>query len=236
MDFVHIPLWIQIWGLPLHCKTVAMEKHLSNQIGIMEDAVVYDYPDNAKIVKIRVLIDISKPIRAGMYIGNDADGINWVDFRYENLPMLCFTCGLVGHNEENCKTHSQFSAGKVNPIGPWLRSNIYGKRIHEKKDVRFHSNPMKSVSGGQFSPIPKAMLKMMANLHINKEPNSGGQKTADIPGNSASNQQRSGHDMQMNMAILKRKIIPVVVTPTVPTSTSNSMTLVGLGNKAGQEP
>ncbi|KEH21490.1 DUF4283 domain protein [Medicago truncatula] len=24
LDFIHVPLWIQIWGLPLHCKTVAM--------------------------------------------------------------------------------------------------------------------------------------------------------------------------------------------------------------------
>lgn len=24
LDFIHVPLWIQAWGLPLHCKTIAM--------------------------------------------------------------------------------------------------------------------------------------------------------------------------------------------------------------------
>jgi hypothetical protein len=54
-----------------------------------------------RIIKIKVGINIEDPIHHGMFIGNTRDGINWVDFRYENLPMFCFSCGLIGHNEEN---------------------------------------------------------------------------------------------------------------------------------------
>lgn len=98
LDFQHAPLWIQVWGLPLHCKTVAMGMQLGSQIGKVEEAAIYDYPDNAKIIKIKVQFDLAKPIRACMYIGNDKDGINWVDFRYENLPLFCFKCGFIGHS------------------------------------------------------------------------------------------------------------------------------------------
>jgi hypothetical protein len=49
-----------------------------------------------------------------MYIGNDNDGITWVDFRYENLPMFCFGCGLVGHMIENCRNSPIAAEGVTN--------------------------------------------------------------------------------------------------------------------------
>jgi hypothetical protein len=67
-----------------------MGKEIGSQIGQVLDVGIYDFPENARIVKVKLLFDISSPIRAGLYIGNDVDGINWVDFRYENLPMFCF--------------------------------------------------------------------------------------------------------------------------------------------------
>jgi hypothetical protein len=105
-----------------------------------------------------------------MFIGNTKDGINWVDFRYENLPMFCFNCGLVGHNEDKCEIPTQILPEEgTNPRGPWLRSNIYGKRVHDNRDKRFNSNPMQSISGGKFSPIPQAMLDMMAKMKLEEE-------------------------------------------------------------------
>jgi hypothetical protein len=59
--------------------------------------------------------------------------------------------------------------GATNPRGPWLRSTSYGRRINEKRDPRFNSNPMKSMSGGSFSPIPKAMLEMLAKMTLEEE-------------------------------------------------------------------
>lgn len=110
------------------------------------------------------------PIRAGLYIGNDMDGINWIDLRYENLPMFCFQCGLLGHNEDNCtSSHSpnqSTNEGYTNPRGAWLRSRIYCKRILDKKYKVINSNPLKSNSGGQFSPVPKGLLAKFAHLNM----------------------------------------------------------------------
>jgi hypothetical protein len=80
LNFSKIPLWIQIWGLPLHCKSILMGEEIGAKIGEVMDVGLYDYPDNARILKAKVLVDIATPIRAGMYIGNDVDGVNWVDF------------------------------------------------------------------------------------------------------------------------------------------------------------
>jgi hypothetical protein len=143
LDFDKVPILIQLWGLPLHCKTVAMGKHLASQLGLVEDAALYDFPDKARIVKIRVQIDTNQPIRPGIFIGNTKDGIKWVDFRYENLPMFCFMCGHIGHNENNCSNQTTaMNHGSTNPRGPWLRSNSYGRRINDKRDSIFNSDPM----------------------------------------------------------------------------------------------
>jgi hypothetical protein len=176
LEFTKVPLWVQIWGLPLHCKSIIMGEQIGSQIGQVLDVGTYEYPENAKIVKTKILFDISHPIRAGLYIGSEVDGINWVDFRYENLPMFCFKCGLVGHNEENCISLSpqvyQAEEGSTNPRGAWLRSRIYGRRTLEKKDKVFSSNPLKSLSGKQFSPVPKGQLGKFANLSVNQHQNS----------------------------------------------------------------
>jgi hypothetical protein len=66
-----------------------------------------------------VFLDIKEPIRPGMFIGNTRDDINWVDFRYENMPMFCFGYGIVGHTEDNCTSSAQDTPeGGVNPRGP----------------------------------------------------------------------------------------------------------------------
>lgn len=154
-----------------------MGEQIGSQIGQVQDVGIYEYPEKAKIVKVKILFDISNPIRAGIYIGNEVDGINWVDFRFENLPMFCFKCGLIGHNEENCYSTSpqiqSTNAGKTNPRGSWLRSRAYGHRILERKDKVFSSNPLKSLSGKQFSPILKGLIDTTAKLKIQQQQKEG---------------------------------------------------------------
>jgi len=169
LDFNSVPLWIQFWGLPLHCKSITMGKELGSQIGTVLDVGLYEFPENVKIIKVKILFNVINPIRAGMYIGNNDDGVNWVDFRFENLPMFCFGCGLIGHNQESCKLTPIPIEGGINPRGAWLRTRSYGRRIYEKQEKTFRSNPMKSLSGGPFSPIPKGLVQQMAAMQIRKQ-------------------------------------------------------------------
>jgi hypothetical protein len=39
MDFDHVSVWIQLWGLPTHCKTKAMGTHLGSLMGDVEASV-----------------------------------------------------------------------------------------------------------------------------------------------------------------------------------------------------
>jgi hypothetical protein len=99
IDFSHAPVWVQMWGLPPHCKTKEMGESLGNMMGKVETAELYEYPGKKLIVKVKVAINVYHPIQTGILIGNHGDETHWIDYRYENLPQVCFNCGILGHEE-----------------------------------------------------------------------------------------------------------------------------------------
>jgi len=44
LDFSHVPLWVQFWGLPLHCKSILMGKEMGAQLGTVLDVGIYEFP------------------------------------------------------------------------------------------------------------------------------------------------------------------------------------------------
>jgi hypothetical protein len=186
-----------------------MGKALGSQLGEILDAAVYELPDKAKFVKIKVWFNVNNPIRAGMYIGNDVDGVTWIDFRFENLPMFCFHCGLVGHTEENCydkhKDEEVTGLEVVNPRGAWLRSNSYGRRIVERAEKTFRSNPRQSLSGGQFSPIPKGLMDMMKDLKVQPETTYNSYREQQPDTGNRQQQTPPGASLSVHKNHLKRK-------------------------------
>lgn len=145
-----------------------MGQEMEGQLGQVLDVRIYEYQEKERIVKIKITFDINQPTRAWMYIDNDQDGITWVDFRFENLPLFCFGCGLIGHNLKNCKNQPIPIEGGTNPRGAWLRSKDFGRRVVECKEKTLCNNPLRSMSGGKFSPIPKGLLSKMTDLNIRK--------------------------------------------------------------------
>jgi hypothetical protein len=211
-----------------------MGKHIGSQLGRVEDAAIYDYPQKARIIKIKVYINIEEAIKPGMFICNTRDGIKWVDFRYENLPMFCFNCGLVGHNEDKCEMPTQIiPEGGANTRGPWLRSNIYGKRVHDNRDRRFNNNPMQSMSGGQFSPIPQEMLDMMAKMKLEEEAENNNSPSAQSHTTSKQQQTPTETKRKFQKTMQNTQKITQIFTG-VSSPNSPNFTKVSLEEKANQ--
>jgi hypothetical protein len=125
VDFTHAPVWIQLWGLPPHCKTKKMGESIGNLLGKVEMAEFYEYPGKKMIIKIKVAINVLQPIYYEILIGNHKDGTTWIDFRYERLPQVCFKCGMLGHGDQLCQ-NAPIQQEEIAPLGPWIRSNQYG--------------------------------------------------------------------------------------------------------------
>jgi hypothetical protein len=168
-----------------------MGQHLGSLLGEVEAFEIYEYPGKKMIVKIKVAINVHQPISAGIHVGNPTDGTSWVDFRFEKLPQVCFHCGLIGHSDKQCKNQA-INMDTMTPLGPWIRSNQYGRRKMAEKDRQFFSNPSQSPNFGTYSPsMPASLLSQLAAMKINN-PQNQNNNTTPKPHTTTSNQQEKG--------------------------------------------
>lgn len=47
-------------------------------------------------VRIRVTMDICKPLKRRIKIKREGGTWSWINFKYERLSTFCFVCGLMG--------------------------------------------------------------------------------------------------------------------------------------------
>jgi hypothetical protein len=169
IDFEHVPVWIQLWGLPPQCKTKQMGISIGALLGKVKASEFYEYPGKKLIIKIKVAIDTRNPITSGIHIGNPKDGTSWIDFRFEKLPQFCFKCGMIGHDDKLCRNQAM-ELGTLAPLGPWIRSTQYGKRNMEEKDRKYYSNPSHGKDFGHTSPtVPADLLEKLAAMKVQAE-------------------------------------------------------------------
>ena len=74
-------------------------------------------------MRVRVLLDVRKPLKPGMKLKKPGGAWVWVRFLYEKLLSFCFACGIIGHNGRFCE---KILSGAVKMeerlFGSWLRA------------------------------------------------------------------------------------------------------------------
>uniref|UniRef100_A0A803P9U5 Zinc knuckle CX2CX4HX4C domain-containing protein n=1 Tax=Cannabis sativa TaxID=3483 RepID=A0A803P9U5_CANSA len=118
-----VEFWVQLHDPRAGFKTDTVAGDLANYIGkfVASDEKNFlglwrDY------LRVRVSIDITKPLKRRMKLRN-TDGVEfWSNFKYEHIPTICFVCGIVGHSERFCPKRFEVRDGKLlKPYGEWLR-------------------------------------------------------------------------------------------------------------------
>ncbi|XP_027098956.1 uncharacterized protein [Coffea arabica] len=117
------PLCVQFWNLPLHWLTKSVEKKIGAIFDEVKDVIIQQTGGKeGKHMKILVQADISQPLLRGTTV--QMNGVNkWLSFRYEKCSDFCYSCGIIGHSERNCKEPAVVKSGQhQNQYGPWLRA------------------------------------------------------------------------------------------------------------------
>ncbi|CAL2227508.1 unnamed protein product [Prunus armeniaca] len=95
--------WIQVHNVPLSYMSTNMGRQIGNSFGRCLDVMEgMDGECLGRFLRIRVRVDVSKPLRQGKKMLPPSGNTVFVEFRYERLPEFCFCCGRVGHVFKEC--------------------------------------------------------------------------------------------------------------------------------------
>lgn len=126
VDLNTLDLWVQVHDLRSGFMTEKVLKEVGNYIGAYMDSCSNNFVGVwREYLRVRVKIDLTKPLKRRMKMRRTGDEWFWIIFKYENVPTFCFICGLMGHSD---KFYSKFfdtpESEIVRPYGSWMRASV----------------------------------------------------------------------------------------------------------------
>ncbi|XP_058772586.1 uncharacterized protein At4g02000-like [Vicia villosa] len=112
----HVEIWVQVHNLSTSQMLEKLSKTIANFIGTF---VEYDKNNNSSFwrqyMRLRVKVDVRQPLKKNTRVKNK--GGEWCTFifKYENLGLFYFVCGVLGHSEQRCEV--RFAVDEDN--GSW---------------------------------------------------------------------------------------------------------------------
>lgn len=108
-------------------------------------------------MRVKVQLDITKPLRRGMKVNSGRNATKWIGFKYERLGDFCYYCGRLGHTDVDCTYQVPVKEGEelVYQYGPFLVASPhkrtyrpFGARERERKlmeqlTAKKHSRPIR---------------------------------------------------------------------------------------------
>lgn len=71
-------------------------------------------------MRVRVEIDILKPLSIGCRIPRKDLPKTWIVFRYERLQNIYYKCSIIGHDHRSCSKERLMSSPNIPKYGPEL--------------------------------------------------------------------------------------------------------------------
>lgn len=116
---------MRLLDVPFGKRIEKMAMEIGEVLGGFMELDKYDPLSWEKFMRIRVMIDLKKPLRRGVKIGGVGAAVKWTDIKYERLTDFYYYYGRIGHVDRDC-SHQQnddMYDEVVYQYGPWLRAS-----------------------------------------------------------------------------------------------------------------
>ncbi|MBA0632840.1 hypothetical protein Godav_001515 [Gossypium davidsonii] len=143
------PFWIKIDShLPEFDK-----KDLMHAIGVTFGGVIRSEISDT-CCRLRIRLDVWKPLRRGIFVSSINVKKMWVPFKYENLPIFCFGCGRMGHGLTDCTQIIPARKSKISSDPPYSMALKAESKQVGKESLQFSTmwrlaGVQSSYTGGQ---------------------------------------------------------------------------------------
>ncbi|WOH11482.1 hypothetical protein DCAR_0830969 [Daucus carota subsp. sativus] len=117
-------IWVQVHDIPTGMLSDKVLQTIGNQVGTF---IKVDAGNTSgmwrQYVRIRVSLDIDKPLKRRMKIKRENGTFSWINFKYERLSTFCFVCGRIGHSDRDCEiVYASPTKTIERAYGVWLRA------------------------------------------------------------------------------------------------------------------
>ncbi|XP_010680870.1 uncharacterized protein LOC104895922 [Beta vulgaris subsp. vulgaris] len=116
------PFWVRILNLPFNCRGEADVHAIASALGVVME-IESDELGMDKFCRVRIMLDIKKPLRRFQKIRAKNNKVITVEFKYERLPFFCFLCGCMGHHEKDCDEVDEDDGASSLGWGLWLKAS-----------------------------------------------------------------------------------------------------------------
>ncbi|XP_021749726.1 uncharacterized protein LOC110715454 [Chenopodium quinoa] len=124
--FHHAPMWVRLVDVPFSKRNKKTLIEIGDFLGTFLEIDDTDPLGWGEFVRMKVMIDVGKPLRRGLFLVVGTASSKWVTLKYERLDEFCFFCGRLDHTDSSCSYKdeaSETNAEIVYQYGPWLRAS-----------------------------------------------------------------------------------------------------------------
>lgn len=119
---------MQIHNLTFPLQTIETTFNIGKTIGPVIKPKDLNEMLGANFLRVRVIVEVSKPLCRGRKISWDTKCAGWAAFMYERLPNICYWFGSIFHDDKDCSLWL-CSKGTLKlddqQFGPWIRAPLF---------------------------------------------------------------------------------------------------------------